>query len=1294
MALKRFIANWRVLPLAAALLLFACRSASGQIAVSDYGTLAEALESSSVVTDFVTNSVITLSTIGQTLEITTDVLIDGTTNNIVFDAGSLTRLFHVHPGGRLTLNNLQLLNGISSSGGAIFNEGTLIISNCIIGGNAATNITGVNGTTNTTGGNGGDASSGGSATGGAIYSTGPIFIYYSVFGTNSAAGGAGGTGGSGGGSAFFGGNGGNGGNGGSASGAAIYSSGSNNVFFADEFIDNQCIAGPGGGGGSAGGGSFDAGDTGQGGTGGSGTGGALSIAGNLSMSNCLFDLNSVTAGASAAAQILFDGGGSDGNTGGSAVGGGLFVSASAAKAEVVNTVFFNNSCAGGAGGSASGQSATGGSGGVAFGGGMNSAAAHAIVLSCTLATNTLAGGAAGAGSSGSGSPGTNAGWDICVTAGGLRLSDSILSGGTNQAPNNTPNASGVTDGGYNVCSDASLAKSTSTTLLNANTGLDSGLAADGGPNLGPADVIGPAMLTLALLGGPAAQFIPGVAGITFPATDELLQPRGSPASAGAFEFDPIILSTNAPLPTITSQPVSETNAVGTSAIFTVSAGDILTNTTVGTTTNITTTTNIVTTNNVNTTNVIMVTNIVVMTNVVLITNSIGYQWQLNGTNLIDNSIFLGVTTSNLTVRRVSLTDQGPYQVIVGVSTLEGVITSSVVSLVAIVPPKITVQPAKKLDEPVGAIVSFKVTATGAEPLYYQWRNGTRDLIDGDGISGSMTSNLVINPAASLDVGTYSVLITNAYGLAISVPVPLTIVADKTRPTVAITSPAPNARTTNSVISGKASDNAQVVSVLWRITNINAGDITITSNIATLDTNGTTARTWSISNAVAPGTNIVSAQSVDFSGNVSSIVTEKFFYVAPSLFALAISGPGTVKGSPSVAGNVPPTNGAMLNIGEGYTLTASPGPNFVFTNWTSNGLPSYSPTLHFIMEPGLDIAAYFTTNLFIRAAGTYNGLFYDEANGVTEQTAGMLSQLTVNPKGAYSGKLLLNGASYSLAGSFDMSGGASNLVARSAVSGGPVKVEMTLQWTDGQINGAVSGSGQDAWTSTLFAEAAATASTSGEYTLLLLPSTNAAADIPPGDGYLLLTNHLGQLAYSAALADGAAFSQAPPLGRLGDVPLFANLYGDTGLVLGWVGFTNGTLQAETPLAWIKPAARSGLFANGFTNLLSVIAAGWTNPPPRVSSVVLPSGALVISSASLDLTNIVAIATNTVVKEPGSPANSLTGTINPKTGLLTITFGDGSGKATATGFGAVLQNSTNAGGYFLTKTNAGSILLSPN
>ncbi len=81
-------------------------------------------------------------------------------------------------------------------------------------------------------------------------------------------------------------------------------------------------------------------------------GGALYVAGNLYMSNCLFYLNSATAGASAGAEVTFDGGGSSGSAGGSATGGGLCVGLMAAKADVENTVFFNNSCAGGASGNA------------------------------------------------------------------------------------------------------------------------------------------------------------------------------------------------------------------------------------------------------------------------------------------------------------------------------------------------------------------------------------------------------------------------------------------------------------------------------------------------------------------------------------------------------------------------------------------------------------------------------------------------------------------------------------------------------------------------------------------------------------------------------------------------------------------------------------------------------------------------------------------------------------------------------------------------------------------------------
>lgn len=56
--------------------------------------------------------------------------------------------------------------------------------------------------------------------------------------------------------------------------------------------------------------------------------------------------------------------------------------------------------------------------------------------------------------------------------------------------------------------------------------------------------------------------------------------------------------------------------------------------------------------------------------------------------------------------------------------------------------------------------------------------------------------------------------------------------------------------------------------------------------------------------------------------------------------------------------------------------------------------------------------------------------------------------------------------------------------------------------------------------------------------------------------------------------------------------------------------------------------------------------------------------------------------------------MTGTIAPKTGLLQITFGNGAGKATTVGYGVMLQDSTNGAGFFVTKTNAGAIQLTPN
>jgi hypothetical protein len=195
--------------------------------------------------------------------------------------------------------------------------------------------------------------------------------------------------------------------------------------------------------------------------------------------------------------------------------------------------------------------------------------------------------------------------------------------------------------------------------------------------------------------------------------------------------------------------------------------------------------------------------------------------------------------------------------------------------------------------------------------------------------------------------------------------------------------------------------------------------------------------------------------------------------------------------------------------------------------------------------------------------------------------------------------------------------------------------------------------------------------------------------------MLITNHAGAVTISGGLADGTSFSQAVPVSGSGDLPVYGNLYGSTGLLLGWLGLESGSPAGN--LTWIKEASRfSTLYTNGFTNLLAVQGSPWTNPLPHMAAIDLPAGRLEISGGSLVsplIFNVAVSNNNTLVKLAGSPTNSLTGTNNPKTGLLTITFGNGSGKATTVGAGVVLQNSTNAGGFFLGKTNAGSMLLQP-
>jgi hypothetical protein len=186
--------------------------------------------------------------------------------------------------------------------------------------------------------------------------------------------------------------------------------------------------------------------------------------------------------------------------------------------------------------------------------------------------------------------------------------------------------------------------------------------------------------------------------------------------------------------------------------------------------------------------------------------------------------------------------------------------------------------------------------------------------------------------------------------------------------------------------------------------------------------------------------------------------------------------------------------------------------------------------------------------------------------------------------------------------------------------------------------------------------------------------------------------------TGSLADGAAFTPSIAESENQRVPFYATPYTNGGLLLGWLELSNGA-PAGT-LTWIRPAAASGLFTDGYTNIIAVQSSAWTNlwtNGTKTNSIPYSSGELLISNGFLaePLEFYLLLSTNdTFTKQAnGNPTNSITGSIVPKTGLLSITFGNGNGTNTTSGTGAMLQNTSAGNGYFMTPTNAGSIQFVP-
>ncbi len=141
-----------------------------------------------------------------------------------------------------------------------------------------------------------------------------------------------------------------------------------------------------------------------------------------------------------------------------------------------------------------------------------------------------------------------------------------------------------------------------------------------------------------------------------------------------------------------------------------------------------------------------------------------FQWQLNGTDLVDGGEFSGSTNSTLRISGANTNDSGNYQVVVFDGELSTI--SAVAIVTVLTPPSITTQPTNlNITSPNAA--SFTIAANGTLPLAYQWYFNGTPLTNGGRISGATSTNLTISSTQAGDMGPYLVAVTNNFGAATS-----------------------------------------------------------------------------------------------------------------------------------------------------------------------------------------------------------------------------------------------------------------------------------------------------------------------------------------------------------------------------------------------------------------------------------------------------------------------------------------------------------------------------------------------
>jgi len=327
-----------------------------------------------------------------------------------------------------------------------------------------------------------------------------------------------------------------------------------------------------------------------------------------------------------------------------------------------------------------------------------------------------------------------------------------------------------------------------------------------------------------------------------------------------------------------------------------------------------------------------------------------------------------------------------------------------------------------------------------------------------------------------------------------------------------------------------------------------------------------------------------------------------------------------------------------------------------------------------------------TNTFADVKGTYNGLIYDPSN-VTAGNSGYITITTTTSKtgqGGFSAKLQFGGKKYSFSGPFDASGTYSN----NNVGGLTITLQIDLHGGD-RITGTIAGG---KWTASLVANRLVFSkihptSLAGTYTMVIQPTDDSM-----GNGIGTATvDTLGNVKWTATLADGTKVSASTTLSKDGQWALYSQPYKNGGVTVGWVAFGAKSSDGfEGKCAWTKPAG-SAVFPTGLTAGVDVIGSLFKAPPVAFrnfgsSQVILSGGGL-----SSPITTTVTWGSDNKIVSGSSMKLSL----SPTSGTFQGTVTAGSGKGNTVPFQGVLFERDNVGlGFFIGSGQSGTVTFSPN